>query len=125
MTPTGSLIWSRQEEFIVSKKKRTRRSHSVEQKAAILRRHLVDKVPVSDLCDEYKLQPSVFYAWQRQLMHNLPAAMESLGGRKKGSREAELERRVAALEAKITRKDSVIAEISEEYVALKKELGEP
>ena len=108
----------------MSKKKRSRRHHSPEQKAAILRRHLVDKVPVSDLCDEYKLQPSLFYTWKRQLMENLPAAVESLGGRKKPSREAELERRIAVLEAKLTKKDNVIAEISEEYVALKKELGE-
>lgn len=121
----GSVIWSREKESIVSKKKRVRRNHTVEQKAAILRRHLVDKVPVSDLCDEYKLQPSVFYNWQRQLVDNLPAAVEFLGGRKRQSREAELEKRVAALEAKLARKNDVIAEISEEYVALKKELGEP
>ena len=43
--------------------KRTRRQFSTEQKVAILRRHLADKVPVSNLCDEYKLQPSVW--WQR------------------------------------------------------------
>ena len=107
------------------KKKRTRRSYSVEQKAAILRRHLMDKVPVSDLCDEYKIQPSVFYGWQRQLMDHLPVAVESMGGRRRQSQEAELERRIAALEAKLVKKDNVIAEISEEYVALKKELGEP
>lgn len=71
------------------------------------------------------IQPSVFYGWHRQLMDNLPAAVEFLGGRKKQSREAELERRIAALEAKLAKKDNVIAEISEEYVALKKEIGEP
>ncbi len=109
----------------MSKKQRTRRSYSAEQKATILRRHLVDKVPVSDLCDEYKMQPSVFYGWQRQLMDNLGAAVEHLGGKKKRSRESELERRIAALEARLVKKDHVIAEISEEYVALKKELGEP
>ena len=110
----------------MGKKKRTRRSYSVEQKAAILRRHLVDKVAVSDLCDEYKLQPSVFYGWQQRLMQNLPAVFEFVGGRgNASSREAQLERRVATLEAKLVKKDNVIAEISEEYVALKKELGEP
>jgi len=44
---------------------RTRRHFTPDEKAAILRRHLADKVPVSDLCDEYHLQPSVFYLWQR------------------------------------------------------------
>jgi transposase len=36
--------------------KRSRRQLSTEQKVAIVRRHLVDKVSVSDLCNEYKLQ---------------------------------------------------------------------
>jgi len=108
----------------MSKKTHTRRTHSVEQKAVILRRHLVDKVPVSDLCDEYKIQPSVFYSWQTKLMDNLPAAVEHIGGRQRSSREAELEKKVAALEARLAKKDAVIADISEEYVTLKKELGE-
>ena len=38
-----------------------------EEKVAILRRHLLDKVPVSDLCEEHGLQPTVFYRWQRDL----------------------------------------------------------
>ena len=46
--------------------KQTRRRFSPEQKAVVVRRHLVDKVPVSDLCDESKIQPSMFYAWQKQ-----------------------------------------------------------
>ena len=42
-----------------------RRQFSPEQKIAILRRHLLEHVPVSDLCDEYQLQPAMFYAWCR------------------------------------------------------------
>ena len=61
------------------KRKKNRRTFTVEQKAAILRRHLVDKVAVADLCEEYKLQPSVFYGWQQQAMLNLEASV-SYGG---------------------------------------------
>lgn len=32
--------------------KRQRKNYSPEEKVAILKRHLVEKVPVSDLCDE-------------------------------------------------------------------------
>ena len=46
-------------------------------------------------------------------------------GAKTPSREHELAARVEHLEAKIARKDTVIAEISEDLVNLKKELGEP
>jgi transposase len=105
---------------------RKRRHYSTEEKAAIVRRHLVDKVPVSDLCDEYKMQPSVFYGWLRLAMEQLPAALESNGQRRTAkSREAQLEEQVAALKARLAKKDNVIAEISEEMVSLKKELGEP
>jgi transposase-like protein len=105
--------------------KRTRRQFSTEQKVTILRRHLVDKVPVSDLCDEYKLQPSVLYQWQRQLFDNMANAFDLVGGTEVSRREKQLTQRVESLEAKLARKDSVIAEISAEYVQLKKELGEP
>lgn len=105
--------------------KRSRRQFRTEQKVAILRRHLVDKVPVSDLCDEYKLQPSVLYQWQRHLFENMVGAFEATAGAGASQREKLLAQKVETLEAKLARKDSVIAEISAEYVQLKKELGEP
>lgn len=105
--------------------KRSRRQFSTEQKVAILRRHLVDKVSVSDLCNEYKLQPSVFYYWLRLAFDNLAGALEPSAGANTSQREKQLSDKVQHLEAKLARKDSVIAEISAEYVQLKKELGEP
>jgi transposase len=104
--------------------KRTRRNHSSQQKAALLARHHLEKIPVSDLCDENKLQPSVFYGWQCQLFANAAVLFDTP---KKGAsnREQELAARIAQLEAKLAKKDAVIAEISEEYVKLKKEIGEP
>jgi transposase len=45
----------------MSSSKRSRSHFTTEQKVAILKRHMVDKVPVSDLCNEENLQPSVFY----------------------------------------------------------------
>ena len=106
---------------------RTRRQFTIEQKAAILQRHLVDKVPVSDLCDELKLQPSVFYLWLRQVHENLAAALGPRTPVTTGpsKREKELATKIAFLEGRIAKKDGVIAEISAEYVQLKKELGEP
>jgi len=108
----------------MAEKKKRRRSHSLEQKAKILRRHLVDKIPVSDLSDEYDLQPSIVYGWLRQALSNLELALEA-GRRRRSGRETKLARQNEALEARLTKKDNVIAEISEEYVRLKKELGEP
>lgn len=103
--------------------RRSRRHFSSEQKAVILRRHLGEKVPISDLCNELGLQPSLVYQWQRQLLDNAAAALET--PRLAPRREQELAGKVTRLEEKLARKDAVIAEISEEYVKLKKELGEP
>ncbi len=102
-----------------------RRHFTAEQKSEILRRHLGDKVPVSDLCDKYGIQPSLFYTWQRQLLANASVALED--GRTRRGQKATASRdqdKIEALEAKLARKDNVIAEISEEYVQLKKSLGE-
>ena len=104
--------------------KRKRRSFSIEQKAAILRRHLVDRVPVSDLCDEYKLQPSLFYSWRNTLFDNLEVALDNKADARVNKREKALNQQIESLESKLVRKNDVIAEISEEYVKLKKELGE-
>jgi transposase-like protein len=106
--------------------KKSRRHFSPEQKAAIVRRHLVDKVPVSDLCDEHKIQPSMLYTWQKAVVDGAARAFEAPAERARGSsRETELSKRIEQLEAKLAKKDAIIAEISEEYVTLKKELGEP
>jgi len=102
---------------------RSRKHRPAQQKASALKKHLVEKVPVSDVCEEIGLQPSVFYTWQKQLFDNADKAFEGTRGGG-NARERELEAKIAALEAKLARKDAVIAEISEEHVKLKKELGE-
>jgi len=49
---------------------RRRKNYAPEEKVAILKRHFVEKVPVSDLCDELGLNPNVFYGWQKQFFEN-------------------------------------------------------
>jgi len=102
-----------------------RRSFPTDTKVTILRQHLVDKLAVSEVCDKNKLQPSVLYQWLNQVFENLPAALEVRAGSTASQREKQLAAKVEQLEAKLAKKDSVIAEISGEYVQLKKELGEP
>lgn len=97
-----------------------RRRFSPEQKMAILRRHLLEDVPVSDLCDEYQLQPTVFYAWQKQLFENGEVVFE----RRSEGPDRQLTRRVASLEEKLSVKNEVLAELMEEHLRLKKELGD-
>tara|TARA_Y100000813_G_scaffold110211_1_gene78842 strand:- start:676 stop:1011 length:336 start_codon:yes stop_codon:yes gene_type:complete len=103
-------------------RKTKRRSFTPEQKAELLQRHLVDKVPVSEICNEANLQPSVFYAWLKTLMSN---ASTVLASPRSSSPEKRLQEKIDKLESKLQKKDEVIAEVTEEFVRLKKELGEP
>ena len=100
--------------------RKQRKNYTSEEKVRILRKHLIDQVPVSDLCDELGLQPTVFYRWQKEFFEHGRAAFERQGNGK----ERGYQRRIEALEAKIRRKDEVLAELMEEHVALKKNLGE-
>lgn len=96
-----------------------RRQFRPEEKVAIVRRHLLEQVPVSDLCDEYGVQPSVFYRWQKQLFENGAAAFE-----RRQDATAPLTRRIAKLEEKLSTKNEVIAELMEEQIKAKKEFGD-
>jgi hypothetical protein len=77
-------------------------------------------VPVSYLCDEHQLSPTLFYLWQKQFFENGPAVFE----RKNASPEGHLQRTIAALRDKLQRKNEVVAELMEEQIKLKKGLGE-
>jgi len=97
-----------------------RKSYRAEEKVAVLRRHLLEKDPISKLCDELGLQPTQFYRWQKEFFENGAAAFER-GGRSNHPAEQE---RIAYLEKKLQTKDEVLAELMAEHVALKKSLGE-
>jgi transposase len=100
--------------------KKPRKHYTAEEKVAILRRHLLDKEPVSKLCDELGLQPTVLYRWQKEFFENGPAVFQH---KSRPDHQAEQER-IEYLEKKIQTKDEVLAELMAEHVALKKSLGE-
>jgi len=101
--------------------RKPRKSYSPEEKLSVLKRHLVEGVPVSDLCDELQLNPNVFYGWQKQLFENGAMAFQS----SRKPRVDPRDRRIEQLQAKLTQKNEVLAELMQEHVALKKALGEP
>jgi transposase-like protein len=99
-----------------------RRHFSGTEKVAILKRHLIDKVPVSDLCDELKLYPNQFYGWLKEFFENGHAAFDN--GRKSKAVEDAQQKKIEHLEAKVARKNEVMAELMEAHTQLKKDLGE-
>src|SRR6267154_6777772 len=98
---------------------RKKRKHYIgEEKVAILRRHLLDKVLVSDLCEELGLRPTVFYRWQKEFFENGAAAFQA---QERPHRQVEeKQKRIEFLEKKVQTKDEVLAELMAEHIALKK-----
>lgn len=105
----------------------SKRKHlTPEQKLSIVRRHLLEKVPISDLCDEFGIHATQVYAWQKQLFENGTVVFERRTNRaNKRRQEDAAAAKIAQLEAKLEKKNEVVAELLEEHVQLKKELGEP
>ena len=102
----------------MSRKKR--KKHTAQEKTAILRDHLINKVPVSDLCDKHSIHPTQFYRWQKSMFENMSLLFEP----KRGSEASILRRQNEALKMKLTQKDEVISEIMEDFIAVKKRYGD-
>ena len=101
--------------------RKPRKQYSALEKVAILRERLLEGKAVSEICERYQLQPTVFYGWQKQFFENGAAAFERKG---KKAEEAK-DRQIAALQEKLVNKNEVISELMEENVRSKKANGEP
>ncbi len=107
-----------------------RRRFSGSEKMAILREHLIEKVPISEVCDKHGLQPTVFYQWQRKLFEDGAGVFDPRLSSSAGSavasgsssrRPSAQARKIEALQAaKLRQKDEVLAELMGVHVALKK-----
>src|SRR5690606_31418742 len=101
-------------------KRGRRRRFSAADKVAILKRHLVGREEVSAICEELKLHPNQFYQWQALFFEKGVKAFESDEKRA----EAKLRAEILEPRKKLQRKDSVLSELMEEHLTLKKNLGE-
>jgi transposase-like protein len=83
----GRMGWNKtpDEEIFMSTQ---RRHFTTDQKAIILKRCLVDKTPLSDLCDEYGIKPNQIYVWQKILIDNLEAISSTSTARFNASRRS-------------------------------------
>jgi transposase len=100
--------------------RKNRKNYTAEEKVSILKEHLVNGVPVSDLCDQHQLHPTVFYRWQRQLFEQGAAAFQNDEKRE----VAQLKKKIEKLESKVATKNEVLGELMEAHIELKKSLGE-
>jgi transposase-like protein len=100
----------------------TRRHFDATLKAQIVRRHLSGKEPVSALADEFQLQPTQIHTWVNQVLAQAEKAFERSASN--GRAENAKDRQIEALRSKLSQKNEVIAELMEDNLRTKKELGE-
>lgn len=102
--------------------RRTNRTYPSEQKLAAIQDHLVNKLPVTEVCTKYQTQPSVYYGWQKVLFER-GAVDPKPNAANENKRIKALENKLQALEDKLKQKNEVISELLEEHVTLKKKLN--
>ena len=71
---------------------------------------------MSDLCDQYDLQPSQIYRWQKQVFENAAAAFRHTNKRAEDAKD----RKIATLEEKLVKKNEADAELMEEHIRSRK-----
>ena len=98
-----------------------RKHYTAQEKVAVLRQHLLEHVPVSKLCDQRSLQPTVFYRWQKEFFENGTAAFD----RTSRSNKALEQRESAVLKRTLQRRNEVLAQLMEELFALRSSLTSP
>jgi transposase-like protein len=106
-----------------------RRKFTAEQKAAIVRRHLKGKEPISSIAEELSIQPTQIHQWVAMVVDQAEKAFEKTSKSNKAAQRAEIkindlkEQRIKKLEEKLIYKNEVIAELMEENVKAKKANG--
>ncbi len=96
-----------------------RKHYSPDQKFKIVKEQMTTKMSVTEICKKYDLSPTNFYKWQNQF---LKSALEGFKTTQAGPTKAEL-RKIDELEKNNNRMQSVISEIVQENIELKKNLG--
>jgi transposase-like protein len=98
-----------------------RRNFTPSLKVEILKLHLLEKIPVSEVCRRYNLQPTLFYRWQQQFFENGARSFEVVPVKPKTE---PMQAKINQLEEKLARKNEVVSELMETHLQLKKSLGE-
>jgi len=96
-----------------------RRRFQPKEKVAILKRHLMNGEKVSDICDDIRIAPVLFYRWQKEFFDHGFKAFE----RDTTKHIKRVEDRMSTLQGELTQKNAVISELVQSYIAEKKRNG--
>jgi transposase len=101
-----------------------RKNLTPDQKLAAVRERLMDKVPISEICEKYNCAPSNFYKWQSSVLNDTAEVLEK-------KKNANLESRqlnnamvlISKLQKRLEEKNAAIAELVDDNIRLKKNLN--
>jgi len=96
--------------------KNKKRVFTAEQKVRILREHLDNQVPVSELCERYGIQPNSFYTWKKKLFEGALQTFATQPNHKNTKRFTKLEQQVRD-------RDSLISTLVAENIQFKKNIN--
>ena len=102
--------------------KKNRRQFSPQDKVRILCLHLLEGKAISEMCEAEGIHPTLFYQWQKTFFENGAAAFER--ERPRSQSLGKEHDKINRLETKLKDRNEALAELMEEHVRLKKELGE-
>ena len=102
--------------------KQKRRVFSGDEKIKILKKHLLEGVRISEICEEFEITPGMFYEWQKLLFDKGSEVFAAKKGRP--SEVDQRDEKIKELEATITRKNEVLSEAVEALVTAKKLNGD-
>lgn len=80
----------------------------------VLREHLDNQIAVGKLCEQYNIHPNLFYLWKKELFSG---TIEIFSKCNNGKAD---EGKINQLEEKLKDKDSLISEIVQDNLRLKK-----
>jgi transposase len=101
-----------------------RKNLTPDQKLAAVRERLMDKVPISEICEKYNCAPSNFYKWQNSVLNDTAEVLEK-------KKNANLESRqlnnamvlISKLQKRLEEKNAAIAELVDDNIRQKKNLN--
>lgn len=96
-----------------------RRKHTPESKAAIVRKVLKNRRPVSDVCEEHGIQVTQYYTWQRDAFERLDRVFEVGPAEQEKAEQAEMR----GLKEKLNARTIFCRELFEAHARPKKLLG--
>lgn len=112
----------------MARQKGKRRSFTAQEKLNLVKSHLIGKKPVSAICEEHGIAPSLFYQWQQALFDQGAEALERRTDGHQAKRESSEIRRLRAelekTQGQLANKHEVLSELMSEYIGLKKSLGD-